>query len=36
MVAVGTDFGVYCCEMDNPRGWFRVSDAFAQCPQKAY
>jgi hypothetical protein len=26
MVAVGTDFGVYCCEMDNPRGWFRVSN----------
>ncbi|KAH0140358.1 hypothetical protein KCU86_g24182, partial [Aureobasidium melanogenum] len=25
MVAVGTDFGVYCCEMDNPRGWIRVS-----------
>lgn len=25
MVAVGTDFGVFCCEMDNPRGWFRVS-----------
>ncbi|KAI4765595.1 hypothetical protein E4T52_09275 [Aureobasidium sp. EXF-3400] len=24
MVAVGTDFGVYCCEMDNPRGWFRA------------
>jgi hypothetical protein len=30
MVAVGTDFGVYCCEMDNPRGWFRVSDIYVQ------
>jgi hypothetical protein len=25
MVAVGTDFGVYVCEVDNPRGWTRVS-----------
>lgn len=25
MVAVGTDFGVYVSEMDNPRGWYRVS-----------
>lgn len=29
MVAVGTDFGVFCCEMDNPRGWFRVSYALS-------
>lgn len=26
MVAVGTDFGVYLSELDNPRGWSRVSD----------
>lgn len=25
MVAVGTDFGVYLSELDNPRGWSRVS-----------
>lgn len=25
MVAVGTDFGVYVSEMENPRGWSRVS-----------
>jgi hypothetical protein len=25
MVAVGTDYGVYISEMDNPRGWQRVS-----------
>jgi hypothetical protein len=36
MVAVGTDFGVYCCEMDNPRGWFRVSDIHTQYSWKAY
>lgn len=26
MIAVGTDFGVYVSEVDNPRGWTRVSD----------
>ena len=25
MVAVGTDFGVYISELDNPRGWSRVN-----------
>jgi hypothetical protein len=25
MVAIGTDFGVFVSEMDNPRGWQRVS-----------
>ena len=25
MVVVGTDYGVYVSEMDNPRGWHRVS-----------
>lgn len=25
MVAVGTDFGVYACEIDNPRGWTKVA-----------
>lgn len=25
MVAVGTDYGVYICPVDNPRGWQRVS-----------
>lgn len=25
MVAVGTDYGVYVSEIDNPRGWYRVS-----------
>jgi hypothetical protein len=25
MVAIGTDYGVYVSEMDNPRGWQRVS-----------
>lgn len=25
MIAVGTDFGVYVSEIDNPRGWYRVS-----------
>jgi hypothetical protein len=25
MVAIGTDFGVYISEIDNPRGWQRVS-----------
>ena len=25
MLAVGTDYGVYISEMDNPRGWSRVS-----------
>jgi len=24
MVAVGTDFGVYISDLDNPRGWQRV------------
>ncbi|KAI9681892.1 MAG: hypothetical protein M1822_006969 [Bathelium mastoideum] len=24
MIAVGTDYGVYVSEMDNPRGWFRA------------
>jgi hypothetical protein len=36
LVAVGTDFGVYCCEMDNPRGWFRVSNIHVSQPRKAY
>lgn len=26
MIAVGTDYGVYISEMDNPRGWSRVSN----------
>jgi len=26
MVAVGTDFGVYVSDVENPRGWTRVSD----------
>ena len=26
MVAVGTDYGVYISELDNPRGWTRVSN----------
>jgi hypothetical protein len=25
MVAVGTDFGVFVSEADNPRGWTKVS-----------
>ena len=28
MVAVGTDYGVYISEMDNPRGWTKVSTLF--------
>jgi hypothetical protein len=28
MVAVGTEYGVYISELDNPRGWERVSQKF--------
>jgi len=26
MVSVGTDFGVFVSEADNPRGWTKVSE----------
>ncbi len=29
MCAIGTDYGVYITEYDNPRGWIRVSCAFS-------
>jgi hypothetical protein len=29
MVAVGTDFGVFVSEADNPRGWTKVSTIVA-------
>jgi hypothetical protein len=30
MVAVGTDFGVFVSEADNPRGWTKVSTPLLQ------
>lgn len=32
LVAVGTDFGVYICDVNNPRGWARVSVAASWLP----
>ena len=31
MIAVGTDYGVYVSEIDNPRGWTKVSICSAAC-----